>query len=106
MVLVTFPDAETAGRMADGLLARRLAACVQTLPIQSAYHWKGAVHRDSEVLALIKTQCAMYPEVEALIRSEHPYETPEIIMLPIATGFAGYLDWIRGETSGNPPTSE
>jgi periplasmic divalent cation tolerance protein len=59
---------------------------VQTLPIQSAYRWKGAIQREPETLALIKTQAALYPEVEAFIRSVHDYETPEIVFIPIAAG--------------------
>jgi len=100
MVLATFPDAAAADRILDGLLDRRLAACVQTMPVRSAYRWKGAVNRDSEVLALIKTKAALYPEVEAFIRAGHPYEVPEIIWLPIAAGFEKYLRWIGEETKG------
>ena len=98
VVLATFPDAVVAARILEGLLAARLAACVQTLPIQSAYRWQGQIQRDPEVLALIKTTAARYPEIEARIRADHPYETPEIIRLPIADGFAGYLQWLDAET--------
>jgi periplasmic divalent cation tolerance protein len=98
LVLTTFPDPAAAAKVLDGLLESRLAACVQTLPIQSAYRWKGAVNRDNETLALIKTKTALYPEVEAYLKARHPYETPEIVLLPIAAGFAGYLQWIADET--------
>ena len=94
----TFPDSAAAAKILDGLLENRLAACVQTLPVQSAYRWKGAVNRDNEVLALIKTKTALYPEVEAFIRAAHPYETPEIVYLPFAAGLPAYLDWIAAET--------
>ena len=98
VALTTFPDAAVAARILDGLLENRLAACVQTLPVQSAYRWKGAVNRDAEVLALIKTKAALYPEVEAFIRAAHPYETPEIVFLPFAAGLPAYLGWIAAET--------
>ena len=98
VVLTTFPDAAAAAPILDGLLEARLAACVQTLPIQSAYRWKGAVNRDSEILALIKTKTALYPEVEAFLKARHPYETPEILLIPVAAGLAAYLQWIGAET--------
>ena len=98
VVMTTFPDELAAVKVLDGLLEARLAACIQTVPIQSAYRWKGAVQRESEILALIKTQVALYPEVEAYLRAVHPYETPEIILLPIDRGLPAYLAWLTGET--------
>ena len=98
MVLTTVAEPDVARRLADGLLEKRLAACVQTLPIHSAYRWTGAIQREPEILLLIKTKAALYPEVEAHLRANHPYETPEIVWLPIAAGFAGYLAWIDAET--------
>ena len=95
MVLTTVAEPDVARRLADGLLEKRLAACVQTLPIHSAYRWKGAIQREPEILMLIKTTAALYPEVEAYLRSAHSYETPEIVWLPIA---ADYLAWIDAET--------
>ena len=100
LVLTTFANPETGRRLTDGLLEKRLAACVQTLPIQSAYRWKGAIQREPETLVLIKTQAALYPEVEAFIRSVHDYETPEIVFIPIAAGSAAYLRWLGDETAG------
>ncbi len=99
VVMVTFPDAEEAENVIDGLLESRLAACVQTMPIQSVYRWKGEVKRDSEVLVLIKTKVALYPEVEAFVRARHSYEVPEILLLPVTAGFAAYLQWVGDETT-------
>ncbi len=98
VVMTTFPDAEVAARVLDGLLEKRLAACVQTMPIQSAYRWQGVVNRESEVLALIKTKRELFPEVEEHLRAAHPYEVPEILLLPAASGSAAYLQWIAAET--------
>ena len=98
MVLATFPDETAADKVLTGLLEGHLAACVQIMPIQSAYRWKGEVQRWSEILMMIKTSTARYPEVEAFIRSQHAYEVPEIIRLPIADGFEGYLRWIDTES--------
>ena len=100
IVLTTVATPEDARRLADGLLEKRLAACVQTLAIQSAYRWKGAVQREPEQLLLIKTRAARYPAVEAFLRANHAYETPEIVWLPIAAGFPDYLRWLAAETEG------
>ena len=98
VVMTTFPDEQTAARVLDGLLEKRLAACVQTMPIQSAYRWQGAVNREGEVLALIKTKQELFREVEEHLRTKHPYEVPEILLLPAAAGSAAYLQWIAAET--------
>ena len=100
IVLTTVATPEDARRLADGLLEKRLAACVQTLAIQSAYRWKGAVQREPEQLLLIKTRAALYPAVEAFLRANHAYETPEIVWLPIAAGSPDYLRWLAAETEG------
>jgi periplasmic divalent cation tolerance protein len=98
LVTTTFSDPELGRRLAEGLLEKRLAACVQTLPIHSTYRWKGAVQQEAETLMLIKTKVSLYPEVEAHIRAIHSYAVPEIVLVPIAAGFAGYLQWIADET--------
>ena len=100
IVLTTVATPDDARRLADGLLDQRLAACVQTLAIQSAYRWKGAIQREPEQLLLIKTRAALYPAVEAHLRAHHPYELPEIVRLPIAAGSPDYLRWLAAETDG------
>ena len=100
IVLTTVATPDDARRLADGLLDQRLAACVQTLAIQSAYRWKGAVQREPEQLLLIKTRAALYPAVEAHLRAHHPYELPEIVRLPIVAGSSDYLRWLAAETEG------
>jgi periplasmic divalent cation tolerance protein len=87
---------EAARAIADALVERRLAACVQVLgPIRSTYRWRGAVERADEWLCLIKSERALYPDIESMIRNLHSYETPEITVTEIIDGYDGYLDWIR-----------
>jgi len=102
LVLCTCPDESCAAAVTTGLLEERLAACVNRLPgLRSAYRWRGHIERDDEVLLLIKTRAALFRELEATIRRLHPYETPEIIALPIVAGAADYLDWIATETGSD-----
>ena len=95
-VLTTAASEEEAERIAELLVARKLAACVQVVgPVVSRYRWEGAVEEEREWQCLVKTTRAAYDEVEAAIREVHSYEEPEIIATPIVAGSAGYLAWIE-----------
>ena len=97
-VLTTAGSEEEAGRIAELLVERRLAACVQVVgPIVSRYRWEGAIEEGREWQCLVKTTTAAYEAVEAAIREVHSYDEPEIIATPIVAGSAGYLAWIRDE---------
>ncbi|HEX4904136.1 MAG TPA: divalent-cation tolerance protein CutA [Acidimicrobiales bacterium] len=85
---------EEAARIADALLERRLAACVQALPITSRYEWKGKVALEREVLLLVKTREDRFEEVRAAITELHSYEVPEILLLPVTAGAPPYLAWL------------
>ena len=94
VITTTAGSAEEAERIAGALLERRLAACVQTLPIQSRYVWKGEVAVEAEVLLLIKTRQDRFDEVSAAIAELHSYEVPEILLLPVTAGWPPYLAWL------------
>jgi periplasmic divalent cation tolerance protein len=99
LVLSTCPDAETAQRIARGLVEERVAACVNIVgPITSVYRWRGAVETAGELLLLIKTRHDRYPDLERVLRASHPYETPEIVAVPVERGLNDYLDWVRSCT--------
>lgn len=99
LVLSTCPDPASAERIADALLARRLAACVNLLPgIESRYHWNGRIESSMETLLLIKTADDRLEALSAVIRSLHPYELPEVIAVQAASGLEDYLRWIVQET--------
>ena len=99
LVLTNLPDRAAAERLADDLVAKRLAACVNILaPCRSVYRWKGEVQHDEEHPMLIKTTADRYPALEQALRAGHPYELPEIIAVPIERGLPAYLDWIAAET--------
>ncbi len=97
-VMTTTETKEQAQKIAQHLVTEKLAACVQILgPINSIYRWKGKVENTQEWLCLIKTQDDLYNKVEAAIKSLHPYETPEIIAVPIIKGSKEYLSWLEDE---------
>jgi periplasmic divalent cation tolerance protein len=100
LVLCTCPDLDTAQRLAEGLVDRQLAACVNIIPgLTSVYRWQGQRESAAELLLLIKTRRERYAELQAAITSLHPYELPEVIAVPIERGLPGYLGWIDANTS-------
>ena len=104
LVLTSLPDRAAAERLAEALVAQRLAACVNLLaPCRSVYRWKGELQRDEEHPLLAKTTTERYPAMEAAIRAGHPYELPEIIAVPIERGLPAYLAWIAAETGPSDP---
>lgn len=98
LVLIAAPDADLAARLSDALVAARLAACVQTMPIESTYRWAGELQRDAEVLLLAKSRTALLDDLIAEVKARHSYQVPEIIALPIIGGGADYLTWLDAET--------
>jgi periplasmic divalent cation tolerance protein len=102
LVMTNVPDQISAETLAAALVEERLAACVTILrPSRSIYRWRGSVESADEVPLLIKTTEARYASLEEAIRSRHPYETPEIIALPIVRGLPDYLAWVAAETQGD-----
>jgi periplasmic divalent cation tolerance protein len=105
LVITNLPDAAAAHRLADHLVAHRLAACVNVLaPCLSVYRWQGQVETAEEVPLLIKTTTGRYPALETAIRENHPYELPEIVAVRLDRGLPDYLAWLAAETHPEPPT--
>ena len=99
-VRTTIDTAEGATKIAQELVANRLAACVQVSgPLNSVYWWQGQVETAEEWLCTAKTRRDLYDAVEEAIRAVHSYEEPEIIAVPIVAGSKSYLHWLDEETS-------
>jgi len=102
VVFSTCGSAQAAAQIARALVERRLAACVNILaPVQSVYHWKGAIEESAEWLLVIKTRRELFGPLAEALRALHSYEVPEIVALPIVAGSPAYLDWIDAETAGS-----
>ena len=97
-MLTTAGSPAEAEVLAEALVVERLAACVQTTPVRSRYVWKGELQRDEEVLLVIKTREALFEALRARIRALHSYETPEIVMVPVAAVDSDYLAWLEAGT--------
>lgn len=102
-VLTAAASRAEAATIAEALLERRLAACVQIVgPVQSRYWWEGRLESAEEWLCLAKTTAAGVDEAVAEIGRRHSYETPEVTVTPIVAGSSGYLRWIDAEVDGEP----
>jgi periplasmic divalent cation tolerance protein len=94
--LSTCPDEATARRIAEVLVSERLATCVNRVSgVVSTYFWDGRLQDDAEILLIIKTTAARLAELDARLKVLHPYELPELIVLPVTGGNERYLQWVR-----------
>ena len=99
LLLTTWPDEESAIRVAREWLDSNLVACVNILPeMKSLYRWDGELNMGTEHQMLLKTSARRVSELQQAIIEQHPYECPEILHLPISGGYEGYLNWIKGNT--------
>ena len=100
VALVTAPDAETGARIGRTLVEERLAACVNLVPgVRSIYRWEGAVEDDAEVLLVAKTTVSRAAALAARVPEVHPYDVPEVLLLPAPEGSLPYLAWVREEVA-------
>lgn len=95
LILVTTQKTEEAETIGNLLVQQRKAACVSIIPkISSVFLWKGNIERQNEVQLFIKAKGKFLDDIISIIKSNHSYEVPEIIALPIIGGYKGYLNWI------------
>ncbi|HEY9190613.1 MAG TPA: divalent-cation tolerance protein CutA [Sulfurovum sp.] len=100
IITTTTDSKQNAEAITQQLLEKKLVACVQSFPVQSAYHWEGKITASEEILLQMKTKRALFEKVMAEIEHLHAYEVPEILMVPLAAANRGYLEWL--EESINP----
>jgi periplasmic divalent cation tolerance protein len=100
LVLTTAGSQAEARKIAQALVERRLAVCVNIVPqIESVYRWQGNVETAAEWLLVIKTQAAAFERVRDAIKELHSYDLPECVMLEVEAGSSEYLNWIAENTT-------
>ena len=98
IVLTTCENSQDAQTIAETLVEKRLAACVNILPgLKSVYRWQGKVENAAELLLVIKTRRGLFEQLSAELARIHPYEVPEVIALPLIDGAPAYLGWLEKE---------
>ncbi len=99
LVFTTLPNSDKAADLARALVEERLAACANLIPaIRSIYRWEGKLQDENEVLVLLKTRSENVERLKARILELHPYEVPEVLAVPVESGYQAYLDWISAQT--------
>ncbi|MDA8104713.1 MAG: divalent-cation tolerance protein CutA [Nitrospiraceae bacterium] len=99
IVLITAQKEEEAAEIAKDIVAKKLAACVNIVRgVRSIYRWKGKTEDEEEVLMILKTKGALFPDLMKRVEELHLYTVPEIIALPIVEGSEKYLGWLKEET--------
>lgn len=97
-IYTPLPSQAAAEAMAEALIRARLAVCVNIYPqVMSVYEWNGAVQKERETVALIKTRAERIEETVVAARALHPYDVPAFLILPIEGGNEDYLAWARGQ---------
>jgi periplasmic divalent cation tolerance protein len=100
LALSTFPDAEIARRISNQLVSERFAACANILPaVESIYRWKDKIESGNETLVFFKVSEDRQSAFQDKLRSLHPYDVPEIIFVPVASGLPEYLQWVAENCS-------
>jgi periplasmic divalent cation tolerance protein len=101
LVLTACGSLEEARTIANTLVERQLAACVNIIPqIESVYRWQGKIETASEWLLIIKTTAEACNALRAALIGLHSYELPECIEIPIENGSDAYLKWIAESVRG------
>ncbi|TDD69528.1 divalent-cation tolerance protein CutA [Jiangella aurantiaca] len=98
IVTTTAGSEAAAHELAAGVVAARLGACAQIVPIASVYRWEGAVRTEPEWRVEVKTTATRAEALTAHLREVHSYDLPEIVVTPIAGGSDAYLAWLSAET--------
>jgi len=94
VVYTTTNDKDVAKKIAKSLLEKKLAKCIQIMPIESFYEWKNKIEQDNEYLLIIKSS-SKFSKIEKEILANHNYELPEIIATNINEGYEKYLNWLK-----------
>jgi periplasmic divalent cation tolerance protein len=98
LVSTTLENKEDAERIAGLLLDQKLIACAQISgPITSLYRWEGVTASATEFALTLKTTPPCTETVKAMLRQEHPYDLPEIIVQEIDNSSNEYSKWVYGE---------
>lgn len=105
IVLTTCNKSEDAAMLAQALIEKRLAACVNVVSgVRSYYRWQGKIENDSEFLLVVKTARGLVDSLRQELEKLHPYDLPELVVAPIIDGSPNYLAWLEQEVAAEGPS--
>ncbi|MCM8783997.1 MAG: divalent-cation tolerance protein CutA [Candidatus Omnitrophica bacterium] len=95
VVLITTATQKEAEKIANSLVNKKLAACVNIVPhIKSIYHWQGKIEKGEEFLLVVKSKRVLCDLLFKEVKKNHSYKVPEIIAIDITEGYGPYLRWL------------
>ena len=98
-IYITVPSESEAQKIAEAVVADRLAACANIVPgMKSIYHWEGKIEQGNETILIFKTRAELFQAVEERVKELHSYSTPCIVSLPLTNVSDGFMQWILAET--------
>lgn len=99
MIISTYPNKKSITVIANQLVKKKLAACVNITKISSIYSWEGKIENSSEFIAIFKTTYKNKKILKEKIKETHPYQVPEIAEIDISSINQPYLKWLIDSTS-------
>ncbi len=96
VAMTTVADEESARQLSTWMVEHKFAACVTRMKARSTYFWENQLEDTPEILLLIKTTREAYVRLHEALPEQHPYELPELIVLPVVDGAPDYLQWLSG----------
>ncbi len=96
VVFITAPRGK-GKEIARKLLEERLAACVNIAQVSSLYWWEGRIEEGEEDLLIVKTREDAVDKLIEFVRRVHPYQVPEVLVLPVSKGIKEYIEWVESE---------
>ncbi|MDE1872737.1 MAG: divalent-cation tolerance protein CutA [Thaumarchaeota archaeon] len=103
VVVSTYPDKKSVSKIANMIVNKGLAACVNYTKINSVYTWKKKTENTEEFLALFKTTAKTKELLKKEIAKTHPYQVPEIVELKMDSVNASYQIWLMDSTRNAKP---
>ena len=103
IIISTYPDRKSVLKIANVVVKKQLAACVNFTKINSVYTWKGKMEKTVEFLAFFKTTSKASSSLKVEIKKLHPYKVPEIAEIKINSINKSYLNWLVQSTRRNKP---
>jgi|SRR3989344_4822522 len=101
LIFTTLHKKSEAHKIGKDLLIKKLIACYNLIPIQSAYWWEGKIEKAKEFLLILKTSDKNFKKIEYSIKKLSNYEIPEIVAVEPSKVSESYLNWIDTEIEGN-----
>ena len=99
IIVSTFPSKQSVNSIADLLVKKKLAACVNIIKISSIYTWKGKIENQNEYLALFKTTKKNQSVLKKELKKLHPYDVPEIVEINVESINQPYMKWLVDSTN-------